>query len=266
MSDSDSIQRLSFPFTEQGHPDDLRSVGMSSTSTAQHQNKNTTYKRDYLNNPRLTDNRIGTNFKAGITNAPASSHTSSRTQKSESSKGAWNRTYKDTNVAYQNITKVKLMDDIKYSPVKKCAVVNNRKTTYNQGYKNRGLNPEADDHNRFYYNNFGNPRGEEANHRNNTTTHNHTYKGHWHAEPESRPSKVLKAKDKPSMRKKTTYSKHFVKPQHKQLGLQTSTQKGLSYANRFANKPRISKLNTNYNRNYTVHQQRVLKAYSDLTK
>lgn len=56
---------MSFPYANTGARDELRSVGWSDTKNAQHQNKNTTYVRDYTGKePTLQG--YGVTFKTGL--------------------------------------------------------------------------------------------------------------------------------------------------------------------------------------------------------
>lgn len=134
-------------------------------------------------------------------------------------------------------------------------------------YQDRGFasHPLVDD-NQFYTNNFNKkPRGVDVNSHINRTTHNVDYKH------PGQPKNILKnpkvkvpSRKRAGVNKKTEYTGKYEQPGYNRLGFQTTNKGGLNYANKFAQKPRMHNIDTAYNKDYKVHQQRVMAALNNM--
>jgi len=75
----------------------------------------------------------------------------------------------------------------------------------------KGFEPYSDA-NRFYTNNFGNPRTKETNEYINQSTTHKAFKGHKIDTPNSNKFEEMTPKEAPKMNKKSTYTKDFKSP------------------------------------------------------
>lgn len=167
-----------------------------------------------------------------------------------------------------NLGKTTAFDEDRKNPIRKGHGPVQAKTNHKRSYKNRGLaqDPQIDG-NQFFTNNFdSDPRGSEVNSHMNKTTHKKTYKGHWLPKGKKAPFKEMAPKAPSKMKKKTEYKKKYQKPGYNKLKFQTTNPRGTNYANRFAQKPRVHNVDTMYNNDYKVHQQRVMAALNTMKK
>jgi len=265
-------QKRSFPYAETGPRDECQSVGYSENSDVHPENFKTTYVKDYIGKDAQVNGTLGGTFKSGITNPKhevveySVSNSSQNRSKASSKQTVQSRTFEERNATYQGITKVYPFDEDKYSPIKQAKHADMKNTTYNKDFKNRGRHPGPFDANELYTNNMGNPRPEDVNGYMNETSMKRDFKGHWHAEAAPQTLKSVQPREPASMKKKSTYKKEYTQPKQHKMKLQTTTQQGLSYANKFVDKPMIRNIDTSYNASYNTHQQRVLATLNQLSQ
>lgn len=164
--------------------------------------------------------------------------------------------------------KTQAFDEDRKNPIRKGHGPVQGQTQHTRTYQDRGLADNAlIDQNQFYTNNFEQvPRGQEVNAEINQTTNMRDYKGFEIAQPPQTDFKQMAPKKKARMKKKTEYTGKFKKPGYRNLGFQTTNQRGLNYSSRFAQKPRVHNIDTMYANDYKTHQQRVMKALSQMKR
>jgi hypothetical protein len=258
---------MSFPYADTGARDELRSVGWSDTRNVHNDNKNTTYVRDYTGEePTLQG--YGTTFKAGLlTNADIGSVQGGVSKATSQSSRAYNPTYNQKNTTYMGVGKTQAFDGDRKNPIRKGPGRVSGQTIQKRDFQDRGLagNPLVDD-NQFYTNNFNKqPRGVDVNSHINKTTmvKDYTHPG----EPRNivkNPKVKVPGRKRKGVNKKTEYTGKYQQPGYNRLKFQTTNKRGLNYANRFANKPRMHNIDTAYANDYKVHQQRVMAALNKM--
>lgn len=164
--------------------------------------------------------------------------------------------------------KTTAFDEDRKNPIRKGHGPVQGETQHTRTYQDRGLADIAIiDQNKLFTNNFDKaPRGPDVNAELNKTTNQRDYQGFSIAQPPQTDFKPMPPKRRAKVNKKTEYTGKFKKPGYRNLGFQTTNQRGLNYSGRFAQKPRIHNIDTMYANDYKTHQQRVMKALNQMNR